>query len=116
MINKNDISRIWMTDTAIWLQLTDNRKASELFADYPRLAKASADQRKNFIVSHFGLHWPELDEDLSFGVFSTSGHEGEPPQSSVIAHNIIFTTDLDAITGLSLFCSASEASRMKKFF
>lgn len=69
MISKNDITSIWLTDTAIWLRLKDNRQASELFSDYPGLAEASIKQRNNFEVSHFGLHWPELDEDLSFNVF-----------------------------------------------
>lgn len=32
----------------------------------PRLADGSADQLKNIEVSPFGLHWPDLDEDLSF--------------------------------------------------
>ncbi len=31
-----------------------------------RLAKGTEAQRKNIEVSPFGLHWPELDEDLSF--------------------------------------------------
>lgn len=69
MINKNDIIRIWMTDTAIWLQLKDKRQSRELFADYPRLANATPHQRENYTVSHFGIHWPELDEELSFGGF-----------------------------------------------
>jgi hypothetical protein len=32
---------------------------------YPRLAKASALQRANFEIMPMGIHWPELDEDLS---------------------------------------------------
>ena len=32
----------------------------------PRLAKCTETQLKNIEVSPFGLHWPELDEDLSF--------------------------------------------------
>ncbi len=31
-----------------------------------RLAKGNEAQLKNIEVSPFGLHWPELDEDLSF--------------------------------------------------
>ena len=31
-----------------------------------RLAKGTEEQLKNIEVSPFGLHWPELDEDLSF--------------------------------------------------
>ena len=32
----------------------------------PRLAEGSPSQLKNIEVSPFGLHWPDLDEDLSF--------------------------------------------------
>lgn len=69
MINRDNITRIWLTDTAIWIQLDDNRQGRELFAEYPRLANATSSQRENYTVSRFGLHWPELDEDLSFGGF-----------------------------------------------
>jgi hypothetical protein len=34
-------------------------------AEYPRLAKASHEQRSNIELSPMGLHWPEIDEDLS---------------------------------------------------
>jgi hypothetical protein len=32
----------------------------------PRLAKGSPGQLNHIEVSPFGLHWPDLDEDLSF--------------------------------------------------
>jgi len=32
----------------------------------PRLAKGTADQLNNIEISPFGLHWPDLDEDLIF--------------------------------------------------
>jgi hypothetical protein len=32
----------------------------------PRLARGSATQLGNIEISPYGLHWPELDEDLSF--------------------------------------------------
>lgn len=35
-------------------------------ADNPKLAKGTAAQLGNIEISPFGLHWPELDEDLSF--------------------------------------------------
>ena len=34
--------------------------------DNPRLAKGSPAQLRNVEASPYGLHWPELDEDLSF--------------------------------------------------
>jgi len=35
-------------------------------AENPRLAGGTAEQRNKIEISPFGLHWPELDEDLSF--------------------------------------------------
>lgn len=35
-------------------------------ADNPRLARGSVSQIGHIEVSPFGLHWPDLDEDLSF--------------------------------------------------
>lgn len=35
-------------------------------ADNPRLSKGTPQQLNNIEVSPFGLHWPDLDEDLSF--------------------------------------------------
>ena len=32
---------------------------------YPRLAKATDEQRSRMELSPMGIHWPEIDEDLS---------------------------------------------------
>jgi hypothetical protein len=35
-------------------------------ADNPRLARGTPRQLNHVEISPFGLHWPDLDEDLSF--------------------------------------------------
>jgi hypothetical protein len=35
-------------------------------SENPRLAKGTPSQLNNIEISPFGLHWPDLDEDLSF--------------------------------------------------
>jgi len=35
-------------------------------AENPRLALGNESQLNNIEISPFGLHWPDLDEDLSF--------------------------------------------------
>jgi hypothetical protein len=35
-------------------------------AENPRLARGTQRQLNRIEISPFGLHWPELDEDLSF--------------------------------------------------
>jgi len=47
--------------------LMDGRQISVPLEWYPRLAGASVDARSNWETcgGGYGLHWPELDEDLS---------------------------------------------------
>jgi hypothetical protein len=54
-------------DVQITLFLADGRSVSSPLVWYPRLLAATLDQRQNFQISGggHGLHWPELDEDLS---------------------------------------------------
>jgi hypothetical protein len=47
----------------------------------PRLAKGSASQLNNMEISPFGIHWPDLDEDLSFRVL-LEGDYGQHQKAS----------------------------------
>lgn len=69
------ITKIWLTDSEIWIQTEDGRSASESFADYPRLRYATRIQRESYTYDAFGIHWEELEEDLSFeGFFRKKEH------------------------------------------
>jgi len=43
-------------------------------ADNPRLARGTPQQLNRIEISPFGLHWPELDEDLSFRGLMEGNH------------------------------------------
>jgi hypothetical protein len=45
--------------------LIDGRRIATPLDCYPRLAKASATQRSNYENMPVGIHWPDIDEDLS---------------------------------------------------
>ena len=53
------------TATELVVTLADGRRIATPLAWYPRLEDASAAQRANFEVMPMGIHWPEIDEDLS---------------------------------------------------
>lgn len=69
------VVKIWLTDTEIWIQTEEGRTASEMFADYPRLKYATQEQRENYTTDDFGIHWEDLDEDLSFEGFFQKKNE-----------------------------------------
>jgi hypothetical protein len=43
-------------------------------AENPRLARGTHRQLNRIEISPFGLHWPELDEDLSFRGLAEGNH------------------------------------------
>lgn len=51
----------------MWVSLSDGRQLGIPLAYFPRLAKATAAQRKNYVISGggIGLHWDDIDEDIS---------------------------------------------------
>jgi hypothetical protein len=55
------------TDDALIVDLADGRAISVPLVWYPRLLQGTPAQRANWRIAGggFGIHWPELDEDLS---------------------------------------------------
>ena len=49
----------------MWVDLDDGRTLGIPLAWFPRLLHASAAQREQLTLSRAGLHWDELDEDIS---------------------------------------------------
>ena len=51
----------------MWVTLADGRKLGVPLAYFPRLLAASPEQRQHFEFSGngTGIHWDELDEDIS---------------------------------------------------
>lgn len=58
---------VLVTDDALEVRLRDGRKISAPLAWFPRLMAASPAQRARWESSAagHGIHWPDVDEDLS---------------------------------------------------
>lgn len=52
-------------DYTMWVELEDGRTLGVPLAWFPRLLHATPEQRAHFEIGMFGLHWEELDEDIS---------------------------------------------------
>lgn len=52
-------------DDNMWVDLSDGRTLGVPLAWFPRLLHAAAEQRLAFEISRDGLHWENLDEDIS---------------------------------------------------
>jgi len=61
------VKEVHFTDDTMAVDLADGRTIVVPLVWYPKLLEASAEQRRNWEISGagYGIHWPDLDEDLS---------------------------------------------------
>src|SRR5258707_4860951 len=86
MMKQNDLPReedrpvsLNIKDGMLRVQLQDGREIATPLEWYPSLASATAEQQANVELRLSGIHWPDLDEDISVaGVFLG----GCPPPNS----------------------------------
>jgi hypothetical protein len=59
--------QVTVTDDRLLVTLADGRELAAPLAWFPRLSEATANQRKNWrlIGRGQGIHWPDVDEDIS---------------------------------------------------
>ena len=80
------VTDVFFSDEELSVRLMDGRTITVPLAWYPRLLHASEEQRNNWKISGggYGIHWPDIDEDLS-----TEGLlRGAPsPRASIEAHS-----------------------------
>jgi len=63
-------------ENAMWLDLSDGRILGVPLAWFPKLLSATPEQLARYELSARGIHWDELDEDLSVqGLLSSHGVE-----------------------------------------
>lgn len=68
---------------ALTVDLDDGRTITAPLAWFPRLVHGSADERNRWrlIGSGIGIHWPELDEDISVENLLAGKRSGESAAS-----------------------------------
>ena len=52
-------------ENTMWVDLSDGRTLGVPLAWFPRLLRATPAQRETVELSRVGLHWEDLDEDIS---------------------------------------------------
>jgi hypothetical protein len=69
-------------DYSFWVDLDDGRTLGIPLAWFPRLLHATPEQRGKVALSRAGLHWEELDEDISIaGLLAGRGDQTTFPRT-----------------------------------
>jgi hypothetical protein len=65
-------------ENSMWVELSDGRTLGVPLAWFPRLLHATPEQRLSFEISREGLHWDEVDEDISIaGLLAGRGDQAK---------------------------------------
>ena len=73
--------KVWFDEASLWVELSDARTIGVPLAWFPRLLEASPAQREAFELSAFGIHWEELDENISVqGLLEARGDMTREPR------------------------------------
>lgn len=64
-ISANSEPGVRISDGAIVIKISGEPEIRIPAVDNARLAKGTAERLHRFELSPYGIHWPELDEDLS---------------------------------------------------
>lgn len=110
MIN---VTKIWLTEDAVWIRTSEGSEACEYFDNYPRLKYATREQRANYIADKYGINWPDVDEDLSFEGFFGQKKQTEL-QRLFINHPELNVSAIARRMGISQSLFAQYISGLKK--
>ena len=68
-----------VTDDTLTVDLSDGRTVSVPLAWYPRLLHATSEERHHWkLIAHGeGMHWPDVDEDISVASLLAGQPSGE---------------------------------------
>ena len=58
-------TQVRFDEDSMWVDLSDGRTIGVPLAWFPRLLRATEEQRVQVRMSSHGLHWEALDEDIS---------------------------------------------------
>jgi hypothetical protein len=78
-----EATRVEVSDASLTVELVDGRTVSAPLLWFPRLAHGTHEERANWrlIGRGEGIHWPDLDEDISVAGLLAGKRSGESPRS-----------------------------------
>ena len=79
----NRVLNVSVTDDTLSVDLEDGRTIAIPIGWYPRLAHGTPAERANFRISGagYGIHWPDLDEDIGIEGLLLGKKSSESPAS-----------------------------------
>lgn len=81
-----EITKIWFENDKLFGLTDDGRTLWQSLLYYKRLLYATESQRNDYEFNGFGIHWNEIDEDVSFESFEYDNPEPEGVSRVFLTH------------------------------
>lgn len=101
------ITKIWFDENRIYGLTDDGRTLWQSLLYYRRLMNATPEQREKYRIGMMGIHWEEIDEDVSFESFEYDNPEPVGISKFFLSHPEINASAIARRLGIqqSLFAS-----------
>lgn len=108
------LTKIWFADNRIYGETDDGRTLFQSLLYYKRLLNATDEQRNNYEMDDEGIHWREIDEDVSFESFEYDDPEPVGVAKFFLTHPEINVSAIARRLGLQQSLLASYINGTKK--
>ena len=113
-----EIKKVWFDQEYIYGIDEEGRTLRQSLLWYPRLAMASDKERESYQIGFDGIHWRNLDEDISFESFSYEDAEPTALQKFFLTHKELNIAELqNSLVSTLPYCvttSMGSRSHLKK--
>ena len=95
------IKEIWFDADYIYGRDEEGKEYNQSLLWYPKLRTASAEERSQYTIGLGGLHWRDLDEDISFESFAYEDAEPSSLQRFFLTHKEINVAEFARLIGMN---------------
>ena len=108
------IKKIWFDGDYIYGMDERNNTYRQSLLWYSKLRNASAEERERYTFSIIGIHWRELDEDVSFESFGYEDAEPSKLQRFFLTHKEINVSEFARLIGINAALLRNYINGFKK--
>lgn len=95
------LKELWFDEDYIYIKDEKGRTLRQSLLWYDKLRNASEAERKEYSVGFTGVHWRNLDEDVSFESFEYQDAEPSPLQRFFLQHKEINISEFAKRVGIN---------------
>ena len=108
------IIKIWFSADHIFGMDVEGKEYSQSLLWYPNLMTASDDERSQYTFGYDGIHWRNLDEDISFESFTYDDAEPSALQRFFLTHKEINVAEFARSIGMNATLLRNYINGFKK--